>query len=316
MRGQQQTTLGRSVSVDGIGVHSGEPVTLILEPAPAGTGIVFHRTGLPGDAVRILPARHEHVSATALCTTLGDAETGSVSTIEHLMAALMGLAIDNVVIRIDGPEVPICDGSSRAFVEAIEEAGVRQQSLPRRYLKVLKPVTLQVGAAKAEFLPARSGFRLETEILFDTPLIGRQSIAINVNARTFRRELSQARTFGFLKDVERLWLAGFARGASMDNSVVLADDRVLNAGGLRFADEFVRHKALDALGDLALAGMPIIGTYRSFCGGHRVNAEALQTLLADRKAWTVVEPALEAGADAAQGYGMRAGLVPALAPDR
>lgn len=312
MRGQQQTTLGTAVSVDGIGVHSGEPVTILIEPASSGTGIVFLRTGLPGGKTRTLPARHDLVSATALCTTLGDVETGSVSTIEHLLAALIGLGIDNALIRIDGPEVPICDGSAREFAEAIDAAGIRQLPAYRRYLKVLKPVRVQIGSAVAEFLPGSRGFRLETEIAFDTPLIGRQSIAIDVSARSFRRDLAPARTFGFLKDVERLWAAGFARGASMDNSVVLGEDRVLNAGGLRFADEFVRHKALDALGDLALAGMPIIGTYRSFCGGHGVNAEALRALLADRRAWTVIEPASEA----AHGFARHAGLMPALAPER
>lgn len=316
MRGQQQTTLCRAVPIEGIGVHSGEPVTLILEPAPAGSGIVFLRTGLPGGRSRTLQARHDFVTATALCTTLGDAGTGSVSTIEHLLAALIGLGIDNAQVRIDGPEVPICDGSARPFAEAIEAAGVRQLPAARRYLKVLKPVCVHVGSAHAEFLPARRGFRLETEIAFDTPLIGSQSIAVDVNARSFRRELAPARTFGFLKDVERLWAAGFARGASMDNSVVLGDDRVLNAGGLRFADEFVRHKALDALGDLALAGMPIIGTYRSFCGGHRVNAEALQALLSDRRAWTIVEAKDGAVAEASHGFSMRPALMPALAPDR
>jgi UDP-3-O-[3-hydroxymyristoyl] N-acetylglucosamine deacetylase len=315
MRGQQQTTLVRAVSVEGIGVHSGEPVTLLLEPAAPGTGIVFLRTNLPGGKTRTLPARSDFVTATALCTTLGDAENGSVSTIEHLLAAFMGLGIDNAQVRIDGPEVPICDGSARVFAEAIEAAGVRQLPAFRRYLKVLKPVSIESGNARAEFLPAKSGFRLETEILFDTPLIGRQSFAATVTPRSFRRDMAAARTFGFLKDVERLWVAGFARGASMDNSVVLAEDRILNPGGLRFADEFVRHKALDALGDLALAGMPIIGTYRSFCGGHRVNAEALQALLADRRAWTVVEPFSEP-AEVAHGFGLRPALMPVLAPDR
>lgn len=315
MRNQQQTTLVRPVSIEGIGVHSGDPVTLQLEPALPGTGIVFQRIGLPGGKSRTLPARSDHVSATALCTTLGDAETGSVATIEHLLAAFMGLGIDNARVLIDGPEVPICDGSARPFAEAIEKAGVKQQSAFRRYLKVLKPVAIQVGSATAEFLPNGRGFRLETEIAFDTPLIGRQSISIDVTARSFRRELAAARTFGFLKDVERLWLAGFARGASMDNSIVLGDDRVLNAGGLRFADEFVRHKALDALGDLALAGMPILGTYRSFCGGHKVNAEALQALLADRRAYAIVEPA-EQASEVGVGFGLRPALMPALAPDR
>jgi UDP-3-O-[3-hydroxymyristoyl] N-acetylglucosamine deacetylase len=315
MREQRQTTLARSVSIDGVGVHSGEPVTLVLEPAAAGTGIVFLRSGLAEGRSRVLLAHHEQVGATALCTTLGDAETGSVATIEHLLAAFRGLGLDNVQVSIDGPEVPICDGSARDFVSAIDQAGLRVLSAPRRFIKILKPVRVQSGSAWSEFLPFDRGFRLETSIEFDTPLIGNQTLALTVTPRSFRRELAGARTFGFLKDVERLWAAGFARGASMDNTVVLGDDRVLNAGGTRFPDEFVRHKALDALGDLALAGLPILGIYRSFCGGHKMNFEAVRALLADRRNWTIVEPA-EALAEPALGFAMHPVPMPAMAPDR
>ena len=211
------------------------------------------------------------------------------STVEHLLAALVGLGVDNVIIEVDGNEVPIFDGSAAHFVEAINAAGLETQAAPRRYLKVLKPVRVQDGRAMGELLPYDAGFRLEIEIDFDHRLIGRQRFAATLSPETFEEELAKARTFGFMSDVAKLWSAGYALGASLENTICLAEDRILNPTGLRYPDEFVRHKALDAIGDLALAGLPILGRYHSVCGGHKLNAQVVSALVADKSAWTVVE---------------------------
>ncbi|MBU3730418.1 MAG: UDP-3-O-acyl-N-acetylglucosamine deacetylase [Beijerinckiaceae bacterium] len=286
---KSQTTLARRVEVTGIGVHSGKPATIVLHPAEINAGIVFLRTGLPSGIDRLIPARHTLVSATELCTIIGETSTGSVSTIEHLLAALAGLSIDNVLVEIDGPEVPIMDGSAEAFVDAIDNAGVRTQAATRRYIKVLKTVRVQQGRAYAELHPYSRGFRLEVEIDFDTKVIGRQKTSIDLDPQSFRKELARARTFGFMCDVEKLWQAGFALGASLENTVALGDDAVVNPEGTRWPDEFSRHKTLDAVGDLALAGAPLQGLYRSYCGGHRMNFAVLEALFSDRTAYAVVE---------------------------
>lgn len=205
------------------------------------------------------------------------------------MAALSGLGVDNAVVEIDGPEVPILDGSAEPFVEAIDRAGIVYTARPRRYLKVLKPVRVANGRAYGELRPYEYGFRVETEIDFAHPLIGRQAFAIDLDPVTFRQAVARARTFGFMSDVSKLWSAGYALGASLDNTLVLAEDRVLNPDGLRFPDEFVRHKALDAIGDLALAGVPLLAAYHSVCGGHKLNHAVLSALIADRSAWAMVE---------------------------
>lgn len=286
---KSQTTLARRVEVTGIGVHSGKPATIVLHPAEINAGIVFLRTGLPSGIDRLIPARHTLVSATELCTIIGETSTGSVSTIEHLLAALAGLSIDNVLVEIDGPEVPIMDGSAEAFVDAIDNAGVRTQAATRRYIKILKTVRVQQGRAYAELHPYSRGFRLEVEIDFDTKVIGRQKTSIDLDPQSFRKELARARTFGFMCDVEKLWQAGFALGASLENTVALGDDAVVNPEGTRWPDEFSRHKTLDAVGDLALAGAPLQGLYRSYCGGHRMNFAVLEALFSDRTAYAVVE---------------------------
>ena len=284
----KQTTIRNSVELSGLGVHGGQPVHMIMHPANADTGIVFLRTGLPDGRDRRIKANWKSVSATELCTVIGDAETGSVATIEHLMAALYAAGLDNVLIEIDGPEMPIMDGSSAAFLEAIDEAGMVRFSAPRLYVEILKPVRIEQGRGWAELVPHDSGFRLEVEIDFPTPVIGRQKKMIDLDLRTFRKEISRARTFGFMKDVEHLRRAGYALGASLDNTVALGDDGVLNPDGTRWPDEFVRHKTLDAIGDLSLAGAPIIGKYRSYCGGHKMNVSILQALFADQDAYRLV----------------------------
>jgi UDP-3-O-[3-hydroxymyristoyl] N-acetylglucosamine deacetylase len=283
-----QKTLRTRVSLSGFGVHSGKPVTIHFVPADADSGIVFVRTDVSG-AQTEFRALVSEIGATDLCTVLGDPARVHVATVEHLMAALFALGIDNLTIEIDGGEVPILDGSSAVFVDAFDIAGVETLAVKRRYIRVLKPVRIENGASWAEFRPY-NGTRFEVEIDFDSPAIGRQSFASDITPEIFRREISRARTFGFMKDVERLWAAGYALGSSLENSVVIGDDhRVINMEGLRFRNEFVRHKTLDAMGDLALAGACFIGCFRSYRGGHRLNAAALRRLLMDRSAFEIVE---------------------------
>jgi len=284
--GSRQTTIGREIELAGTGVHSGAPVSMLLHPAEADTGYRF----LVSKRSRIIaeiPAHISHVKNLTLCTVLGDDLGVTVGTVEHLLAALRGLNIDNCYIEIDAREVPIMDGSAAAFVAALDDAGVRELPQPRKFLKVLKPIRVDEGDCWGELSP-HSGFHLDVEIDFETPLIGRQRLALEMSSGAFRNEISRARTFGFMRDVENLWKAGLALGASLDNTIALADDRVMNADGLRYPQEFVRHKMLDAVGDLALAGAPILGTYRSVRGGHRLNAHVLQALLADADAFAMV----------------------------
>jgi len=289
MKAGRQTTLRHQTAVSGIGVHSGAPATLTMLPADADTGIVFVRCGANGQPDREIRADVRAVTATEFATVLGDAAGPLCSTAEHVLAALSGIGVDNAIIEIDGPEVPIMDGSAAPFVDAIDQAGVFTLPVPRRYIRVLKPVRVAKGDCYGELRPHPQGFRVELEIDFDHPLIGRQGIALEVGPETFRRELARARTFGFMKDVSKLWSAGYALGASFDNTLVINDDRLLNPEGLRFADEFARHKALDAIGDLALAGAPLLGAYRSVKGGHKLNHAVLSALMADPSAWVLVE---------------------------
>lgn len=285
-----QTTLASRVALDGIGVHSGMSARIALSPAFADTGIVFQFDN--GEEIRALASE---VGATDLSTLLGNRAGKHVSTVEHLMAALYGLGVDNVFVEIEGNEVPILDGSAGAFVEAIDGVGIETLSVRRRYIRIVKPVRIDNGPAWAEFLPFE-GNRFDVEIDFETPTIGRQRFAAEMSAETFRKDVSRARTFGFLRDVERLWAAGFALGSSLENTVAIGDDgRVINMEGLRFKDEFVRHKMLDAVGDLALAGARFIGEFRSFRGGHKLNAMALRQLLSDRSAFEIVETRQDSG---------------------
>ena len=285
----RQTTLKDHVTIAGIGVHSGAPANLTLHPAEANSGIVFLRSGAEGRADRELQANYRSVTATEFATVLGDHNGPAVSTTEHVLAALHGCGVDNAVVEVDGPEVPIMDGSAAPFVAAIDQAGIVVLAEQRRYIQVLKTVRVGKGESHGELRPHLRGLRIETEIEFDHPMIGRQTVAMDVEPDTFRRDLARARTFGFMRDVSKLWSAGYALGASLDNTVVVAEDRVLNAEGIRFPDEFVRHKAVDAIGDLALAGAPIIGAYRSVRGGHKLNHAVLSALMADRSAWAYVE---------------------------
>jgi UDP-3-O-[3-hydroxymyristoyl] N-acetylglucosamine deacetylase len=251
-------------------------------------GLIFVRTGLEGGD-REVQATARSVIATEFATVLGDAEGPLVSTVEHVLAALRGMGVDNATIEIDGSEAPIMDGSAAAFVTAIDQAGIVNQSAPRRYIQVLRPVQVAIGDSFGELRPYASGFRTEVEIDFANPVIGRQKYALDLNPEGFRREVARARTFGFMNDFARLSSAGFALGASFENTVVFDDERLLNPEGLRFADECARHKVLDVVGDLALAGLPLLGAYRSVRGGHKLNHAVLTALLADRTAWREVE---------------------------
>lgn len=285
-----ETTFANPFTIRGIGVHSGAEVTAVFNPAESGTGIVFQRIGPHGEVTE-LKAVSATVGNTDFCTVLGSGPTRSIATVEHVMAALYALGIDNAVIEVDGAEMPVMDGSSAVFIEAIEQAGIKTLSKKRRYIRVLKTVRVDAGSSWAEFHPY-DGTRFEVDIDFDSPAIGRQSWKGDITPASFKTELSRARTFGFMRDVERLWAAGLALGSSLENSVVIGDDnRVINMEGLRYADEFVRHKTLDAVGDLALAGAPFLGLYRSYRGGHKVNAMALKALLSDASAYEIVESA-------------------------
>jgi len=289
MKGAKQTTLREQVAVCGVGVHSGSPVTLTLSPADDDSGIVFQRISHNGAVEREVRADVRAVTATEFATVLGDAHGPLCSTAEHLLAALRGLGVDNALVEIDGPEVPIMDGSAMPFVEAIDQAGLTARALPRRYIEVIKPVRVAKDGAMGELRPYSHGFRVEAEIEFDHPLIGKQALSLDIEADSFRREIAAARTFGFMKDVAKLWSAGFALGSTFENTLVVSDDRVLNPEGLRYPDEFVRHKILDAVGDLALAGQPLLAAYRTVRGGHKLNHAVLSALMADRSAWRVIE---------------------------
>lgn len=292
MKSSRQTTLRSHVTVTGIGVHSGSQVSLTIGPADINSGFVFIRTG----ADREVQAVAASVIATDFATVLGDHQGPLVSTAEHVLAALRGMGVDNATIEVDGPEVPIMDGSAAPFVEAIDQAGIVQQNAARRFIEVLKPIQVVQGESFGELRPYAAGFRAELEIDFANSPIGRQAYAFDLDADSFRRDICRARTFGCMGDVTKLWSAGYALGASLENSVVFDDTRVLNTEGLRYADECVRHKVLDVVGDLALAGLPLIGLFRSVRGGHKLNHAVLTALMADRHAWRVVEatePVLE-----------------------
>jgi UDP-3-O-[3-hydroxymyristoyl] N-acetylglucosamine deacetylase len=287
---EYQTTLKSRVSLSGVGVHSGKQVSIHFSPADADTGVVFNCVSESEDG-REIRALVSEIGGTDLCTVLGDPAGVHVATVEHLMAALFALGIDNVAVDMNGSEVPIMDGSSQMFVDAFELVGVRTLGVKRRYIRVLKPIRIEKGGSWAEFLPY-DGTRFEIEIDFESKAVGRQVFAGDVEADVFKREVARARTFGFMKDVERLWAGGYALGSSLENSVVIGDeDQIINLEGLRYRDEFVRHKTLDAMGDLALAGARFIGCFRSYRGGHKLNVSALRRLLSDRSAFEIVETA-------------------------
>jgi UDP-3-O-[3-hydroxymyristoyl] N-acetylglucosamine deacetylase len=279
----RQSTLLTEISCTGIGLHSGRAVTMTLRPAAPDTGINFCRTDLPGQP--IIPARFDRATDLVMCTSLG-ADGAKVGTVEHLLAALSGLGIDNAMIDIDGPEVPVMDGSSAPFVFLLECAGVATQAAPRRYMRILETVEVRDGDKFARLEPF-DGFSVSVQIDFESRAIGRQSVSVSMGSAAFKSELARARTFGFEHEVEYMRSQGLARGGSLDNAVVVSGDRILNEGGLRFDDEFVRHKALDAVGDLFLAGAPILGRFVAAKTGHALNNKLLRELFARPSAWSL-----------------------------
>ncbi|MEW5684165.1 MAG: UDP-3-O-acyl-N-acetylglucosamine deacetylase [Pseudomonadota bacterium] len=279
----------------GIGVHTGEYTRVSVRPAAAGAGIVFVRTDVR-DRDNQIPVTGEAVCKTQLGTVITNAAGVTVSTIEHLMAAFAMLGVDNAVVEVDGPEMPIMDGSSAPFVRILDRAGLRPQEAPRRFIEILETVEVVEGDKRAALKPA-DGFEVAFEIRFPTAAIGRQAIDMAMDEKTFREELADCRTFGFLREVEALRAMGLARGGSMDNCVVIDGDRVLNPEGLRRSDEFVRHKALDAIGDLYVLGAPILGRFEGELAGHGLNNALVRALLARPQAWrvrTLVEDLREA----------------------
>jgi len=273
----KQHTIQKSVQCSGIGLHSGRKVELALRPAADDTGIVFYIHGDEG--VKQFKPTPESVIGTGLATTIGN-ENGSVATVEHLLAAVRGLGIDNLQIDVKGGEIPIMDGSAASFVFLVRSAGLREQSSPRRALKVVKPFVLENGEKRVEVEPY-DGFKVEYDIDFAHPLIGEQNMSLDLTPEVFASRVAKARTFGFLKDVEMLQKNGLALGGSLDNAVVLDEYGVVNEGGLRYKDEFVRHKVLDFIGDMALSPLPLLGHFKVSCSGHAFNNEFLRTLIAN-----------------------------------
>ncbi|MDA0655556.1 MAG: UDP-3-O-acyl-N-acetylglucosamine deacetylase [Proteobacteria bacterium] len=288
--GTQQTTLKNHIHCSGIGLHSGNKISMSLYPAEPDTGIVFRRTDIPGQNA-VIPARYNLVSDTRLCTTLSNDANVRVATVEHLMAALAGCEVDNVVVEINGPEVPIMDGSAEPFVFLIECAGTVRQKAPRRIVHIKQAVSIFEGGAEASIAPAtsnRSGLTIDLNIDFKNSAIGQQNLTVTVSSNSFKSEICRARTFGFLEDVEALRQAGLAQGGSLDNAVVISGSKVLNEDGLRFEDEFVRHKILDCIGDLYLAGNPVIGAFSGLRSGHELHNKLLRRLFADPSAWEII----------------------------
>jgi UDP-3-O-[3-hydroxymyristoyl] N-acetylglucosamine deacetylase len=271
--------------ISGIGLHSGHRISMTLRPAEAGTGVVFHRT--EGERTVSIEAVSANVVDTRLATVLGKGGL-SVSTVEHLLAALSAFGIDNLHIDIDGPEVPVMDGSAAPFCDLLRNAGIRSLPRSRKYLAIRKPITLIDGEKRVTLIPSRF-FRITFDIAFDHPCISLQQRSIKFSQELFCRDIAPARTFGFLKEVEYLKANGLARGGSLDNAVVIGEDSILNPEGLRFQDEFVRHKILDSIGDFSLLGHPILGHIKAFKAGHDINHQMVGKILASPECWKLVE---------------------------
>ena len=287
-----QRTLKAAISCVGVGLHCGKRVTLTLRPAGVNQGIVFRRTDLRRD----IPARYDHVMDTRLCTVLGNSGA-RVSTVEHVMAALSGCGIDNAIVELDGPEPPALDGSAAQFVFLIDCAGIIEQDEPRSAIEVRRVVRVTDGDAFAELRPGTFGLDMALSIDFAAAAIGRQALSLRLNTGTFRHDLARARTFTLAEEIEQLRAAGLGLGGSLDNAVVVDRARILNPAGLRSPDEFVRHKLLDAVGDLALAGAPLVGRFVAHRSGHTLNNKLLRALFADRSSWRETSsPALSVAA--------------------
>ena len=283
-----QNTVLSAIEINGVGLHSGKDITLAIKPAPVNAGITFVRTDIT-DKNNEIPALWNNVTDTQLCTVIANESGANVGTIEHLMSALRGLGVDNATIELNGAEVPIMDGSAMPFVEAIDAVGLETQSTPRKVIKVLKDVSVMHDGKRVTLSPA-NGYVFGGEIEFDHPEIGNQTFETQLVNGNFRHDIAEARTFGFLHEVEWMRSQGLAQGGSLDNAIVLDTEAgsVLNPDGLRFTDEFIRHKLLDAIGDLYLAGMPILGAYDGVKAGHAINNEILHALFADKDSYEIV----------------------------
>jgi UDP-3-O-[3-hydroxymyristoyl] N-acetylglucosamine deacetylase len=282
----RQRTVKTTVRATGVGLHTGHKVTMVLRPAPIDTGVVFCRSDLPGNPA--IPAHALNVTNTVMATVL-EKDGARVSTVEHLMSALYGLGIDNVFIDVSAEEVPIMDGSAGTFVFLIQSAGIEEQAAPKRYVRILKRVEVEDGDKKVSLEPF-DGFKIRFSIEFNHPVFeaSASEVEVDFGEVSFVREISRARTFGFTQEVEMLRTRGLARGGSLDNAIVIDDFRVLNAEGLRMDDEFVKHKALDAVGDLYLLGKPLIGAFQGRKSGHALNNLLVRKLIADTSAWEEV----------------------------
>jgi UDP-3-O-[3-hydroxymyristoyl] N-acetylglucosamine deacetylase len=282
----RQRTIKAGIKATGIGLHTGKKVTMSLRPAPVDAGIVFRRVDL--DVAADIRASADAVTDTRLCSAL-ESNGVKVATVEHLMSALAGLGIDNIYVDLSGPEVPIMDGSAAPFVFLLQSAGLEELNAPKKFFRVRRAVEVRDGDKWARFDPY-DGFRLTFSIIFDHPVFDRagQTITVDLAETSYAKEVARARTFGFVQDVEAMRNAGLALGGSLDNAVVLDEYRVLNADGLRYADEFVKHKVLDAIGDLYLVGHPLIGAFSAHKSGHALNNQLLRALMADREAWELV----------------------------
>ena len=289
LQSEQHTLAGPAVFA-GVGLHTGQRVRAAILPAPADTGILFLRTDVEGEGR--IEARAENVVSTRLSTVIGNAHGVTIATVEHLMAALYGLGVDNALVELDGPEAPIMDGSAAPFVSLIDRAGRRRQDAPRQAIEILRPVEVCDGDKRAALVPARR-FEIAVEIDFEASAIGRQRLDMALDEHAFRTVLAGSRTFGFLHEVEALRSVGLARGGSLENAIVVDGDSVLNPEGLKHPDEFVRHKAVDAIGDLAALGHPLIGRYEGHLAGHALNNALARALLAQPGAWRlkVLSPA-------------------------
>ncbi len=282
----RQRTLRNAIKATGVGLHTGEKVYLTLCPAPVNTGIVFRRVDL--DPVVEIPARAESVGDTTLSTTL-EAGGERVSTVEHLLSAMAGLGIDNCYVDVSAPEVPIMDGSAGPFVFLIQSAGIEEQAAAKKFIRIKRKVTVEDGDKVASFLPF-DGFKVSFTIDFDHPVFRDRTAhaEVDFSSTSFVKEISRARTFGFMHEIEYLRSKGLARGGSVDNAIVVDEYRILNQDGLRYDDEFVRHKVLDAIGDLYLLGNSLLGEFRAYKSGHALNNASLRALIAQPDAWEVV----------------------------
>ncbi|MCH9753322.1 MAG: UDP-3-O-acyl-N-acetylglucosamine deacetylase [Alphaproteobacteria bacterium] len=285
----EQRTIKHSVSCFGVGIHSGKPTSLTMYPAAENSGIVFIRTDIQNKLNKI-KARYDSVSKTTLGTTIANEEGTEIAIIEHLMAALWGCKIDNIVIEVDGPEIPIMDGSSESFVFLVECAGVKKQSAKRQCIEILESISIKDGDSTIELTPSKH-LSIETGIEFQDKVISSQQYNFSEKNKSFKHDISRARTFGYKHEAEMLKKMGLAKGASLENAIVISEDKVLNKDGLRYKDEFVRHKTLDLIGDFYLAGMPIKGHVKSYKPGHTINNKMLRKLFANPQAFRIIEAA-------------------------